>query len=293
LQPPRYIGLAGLGFLGRGIAACLLDHGFHVVAIEPNAAAWQTVPASEHLIRADSPKDLAHCELIIESIIESFPAKQALFVELEQHVAATVPIASNTSSIPITLLQAKRNHPHRFAGMHWCAPAEATRFMEIIRGDQTDDATLDSIAALAKELGKAGAIVQKDIAGFVANRIAYAMYREALHLLEEGVADAATIDLLCRHSLGLWTPICGPFRWIDISGGPALYATAMERIVPTLNNESEVPKTMRRMQQNDDRGTQNGRGFYTYGPGDSDEWQRRLREHALRTWALGEDDPNR
>lgn len=290
MQPPRYIGLAGLGFLGRGIAACLLEHGFHVIALEPAAAAWQTLPASERLIRADSAKDLAHCEFIIESISESFPAKQALFDELERQVAAAIPITSNTSSIPITLLQSQRQHPRRFAGMHWTAPAEATRFMEIIRGDQTDEVTLNRVAALATELGKAPAIVQKDIAGFVANRIAYAMYREAIHLLEAGVADVETIDLLCRHSLGLWTPICGPFRWIDITGGPALYAKAMEQIVPTLNNESEVPAIMRRMQQNDDRGTQNGRGFYAYGPTDGAEWQRLLNKHALRTWALGEEE---
>ncbi len=281
---PRYVGVAGLGFLGRGIAQCLVEHGFHVMGLETSP----TLPSFDRLTIANSARDFAKCELIIETITESFPAKQALFDEIEQHVGPTVPITSNTSSIPITLLQAGRKHPGRFAGMHWAAPAYATRFLEIIRGDHTDDATLQQIAALAIELDKEPAIVQKDIPGFVANRISYAMYREAIHLLEEGVADAETIDTLCRHSLGLWTPLCGPFRWIDITGGPSLYAKAMELIVPTLSNESEVPETMRRMQANEDRGTGNGRGFYQYQPGDAAKWQEKLHNHALKIRDKGE-----
>jgi 3-hydroxybutyryl-CoA dehydrogenase len=166
--------------------------------------------------------------------------------------------------------------------MHWASPAYATRFLEIIRGDHTEEATLQKIMALARELDKEPAIVQKDIPGFVANRIAYAMYREAIHLLEEGVADLETIDLLCRHSLGLWTPLCGPFRWIDITGGPALYATAMENIVPTLSNESDVPRTMQ------DR-RENNRRFYPYDPDIAAEWQAKLHDHAMRVWAIGEE----
>jgi 3-hydroxybutyryl-CoA dehydrogenase len=267
-----------------------LEHGFHVIALEPVEAAWQTVPASQQLTKAQSARDLAPCELIIESISENFPAKRSLFEELEEHVGPSVPIGSNTSSIPITLLQAGRKYPRRFAGMHWTTPAQTTRFMEIIRGDQTDDATIESIAALARELDKEPGIVQKDIAGFVANRIAYAMYREALHLLEEGVADAETIDLLCRNSMGLWAPVCGPFRWIDITGGPALYATAMERITPTLYSDLKISETMRRMQQKDDRGSRNGRGFYTYAEGDDAMWQKKLHEYAMRAWEWGKEE---
>ena len=285
LHPVRYIGLAGLGFLGRGIATCLIEHGLHVIALESNAEALKSAPVSKLLVLAKTAQDLAGCEFVIESVTEDLSTKQILFDELEKFVAPSVPITTNTSAIPITLLQNGRRYPHRFAGMHWAPPAQATRFLEIIRGDLTDDVTLQKVAALAKELGKEPGIVQKDVPGFVANRIAYAMYREALHLLEEGVADAATIDLLCRNSLGLWTPLCGPFRWMDITGGPALYAKGMERIVPTLSNRSSVPDTILQMQANDDRGTQNGRGFFSYEPGDAETWQANLQKQALKFWA--------
>ena len=278
VQTLRYIGLAGLGFLGRGIAKCLVDHGFHVVALDPDATAWQQAAPSERLIRAESARDMTECELVIETITENFRAKQALYDELESQLGSDVPIASNTSGFPITLLQESRRHPQRFAGMHWASPAEATRFLEIVRGDQTDSKTLAQIEALARELGKEPAIVEKDVPGFVANRIAYAMYREALHLLEEGVASVATIDLICRNSLGLWTPVCGPFRWMDVSGGPALYAKVMQTIAPTLSNEAGVPPTMQRTQS-----------FYEDTPSAAAEWRKKLHDQALRLWASDQE----
>jgi 3-hydroxybutyryl-CoA dehydrogenase len=267
----RSIGLAGLGFLGRGIATCLQNHGFHVIALEPKG----DIPASETLTLARSAEQLRDCEFIIESITEDFAAKDALFQQLEQHVGPTVPITSNTSAIPISSLQANRKHPNRFAGMHWAPPAETTRLMEIIRGDQTDDATLQRVVALALELDKEPGIVQKDIAGFVANRLAYALYREALNLLEQGVADVETIDLLCKNSLGLWAPVCGPFRWMDMTGGPALYAKAMEWIIPTLSNQSEVSSTMKKLRET------NGY-FYPHTPETIAGWQKQLNEQASR-----------
>jgi 3-hydroxybutyryl-CoA dehydrogenase len=307
------IGLAGLGFLGRGIATCLLTRGFHVVAFDTVPGAEETlstyieIAAAEIAIftgnadsltgwrqrykHAQSPADLHECGLVIESITEDLTAKKALFELLEEHIGPAVPIASNTSSLPITLLQAGHKHPERFAGMHWSSPAYATRFLEIIRGEQTNTETVDLIVQIATELGKDPAVVRKDVPGFIANRVAYAMYREALHLLETGVGDAETIDRACRNSLGLWTALCGPFRWMDISGGPALYGKAMESIIPDLSNESQVPATMQRMQEDDNRGALNGRGFYNYAPGSAAEWQAALYEHAWKIEELRDEDP--
>ncbi len=267
----RYIGVAGLGFLGRGIAVCLQNHGFHVIALEPRGE----IVSSPTLTVARGAGDLRDCEFIIETITEDFAAKNALFDELEKYVGPDVPMTSNTSAIPISRLQANRKYPHRFAGMHWAPPAETTRLMEIIRGDQTDDATIQRIVRLARELEKEPGIVKKDIAGFVANRLAYAMYREAIHMLEEGVADLETIDLLSKNSLGLWASVCGPFRWMDMTGGPALYAKAMEWIVPTLSNQSEVPETMKKMRQT------NGY-FYEHTPEIVADWQTKLDVQAVR-----------
>jgi 3-hydroxybutyryl-CoA dehydrogenase len=304
MNEAQEVGVAGLGFLGRGITTCLLAHGFRVVAFDPDPAAEaplrpyiETAAAEmsaagrdaswlasweKRFTLARSLTEFGGCALIIESITEDMAAKQALFDGLEKQVGATVPITSNTSSLPITLLQAPRQRPERFAGMHWASPAYATRFLEIIQGEQTNAATIDLVAGIAAKLGKDPAIVRKDVPGFIANRIAYAMYREAISLLESGVADIETIDAVCRNSLSLWTGLCGPFRWMDISGGPSLYAKAMEAIVPALCNDGHVPETMRRLQAEGARGSMNGRGFYTYGPDAAAHWQAALYEHVWK-----------
>jgi 3-hydroxybutyryl-CoA dehydrogenase len=223
---------------------------------------------------------LAGCGLVIESVFEDLAVKQAVFDEIERVVDAECVIASNTSAIPISVLQQTRHHRERFAGMHWAVPAHSTRFLELIRGDSTSDETMRRLEAVSRRLGKDPSVCHKDIPGFIVNRIAYAMYREALNLVELGVADVETIDRSLRNTLGLWAASCGPFRWIDLTGGPALYARAMERIFPTLRNDSTIPPLLAALIAPGTGGATDGRSFYTYAPGEMDEWQDRQRRHA-------------
>ena len=113
--------------------------------------------------------------------------------------------------------------------MHWAEPAYATRFLEIIQGEHSSEMVLKATMDLCRAVGKDPCIVRQDLPGFIANRLGYAMYREAAYLLERGVADVETIDGAFRNACGLWATFCGPFRWIDITGGPALYAKVMTR----------------------------------------------------------------
>jgi len=303
------VALVGLGFMGRGIAACLLERGFQVVAVarteEEHAAA---LPVIEQMIgelveRGHSPRELlgewrarlvqttawesiVPCRFVIESVFEDLSVKQAAFDEIERVVADDAVIASNTSAIPISVLQMARRRPDRFVGMHWAVPAHSTRFLELIRGESTSDETICRTEELARRLGKDPAICQKDVPGFIVNRIAYAMYREALHLVEQGIADVETIDRSLRNTLGLWAAACGPFRWIDLSGGPALYATAMERVLPTLSGAATVPTPLADLRKQDARGILNGRGFYEYTEEETAAWQDRQRRHVwmIKEW---------
>jgi 3-hydroxybutyryl-CoA dehydrogenase len=300
---PALIGVAGLGLLGRGIAASLLAHGFEVVAFttgadtHERARAYISIAIGEMIQRASLPAtlatswpdryreaaclaDFAPCGFVIESVVEDLTIKRQVFDEIEAVLGAAVPIASNTSALPITLLQQGRLHPERFLGMHWAEPAYATRFLELIRGRHTSDAALGHANALALALGKQPGIVSRDVPGFIVNRLGYALYREALNLLETGVADAATIDRSFRNACGLWASLCGPLRWIDITGGPAVYARAMQPVMPTLSNTPELPPTLAAMRDHDDRGVLNGRGFYHYEPGDAAHWEKLLHERA-------------
>ena len=237
------VGVVGLGLLGRGIATCFLNHGFQVVGVDRNPE-----PQAQHASFTQTADfaALADCKLVVESVTEDIATKDEVLAQIEAVVSADAIIASNTSAIPISALQIKRAHPGRFVGMHWAEPAHITRFLELIRGEQTSDATLAATEAMARRLGKDPHVCRKDVPGFIVNRIGYAMYREALHLLDTGVADAETIDRAMRNALGLWATVCGPFRWMDITGGPQLYAKAMAPVLPTLCNATEPSPTMQR-----------------------------------------------
>lgn len=304
----RTIGVAGLGLLGRGIAACLLGHGFRVIAFTRQESTHSEArkyigralddlvqragfPASlaqewpERFAPVRSCEPLAECEFLIESVLEDIAAKHELYDQLESLLGPTVPIASNTSALPISRLQQGRRHPERFLGMHWAEPAHATRFMEIVRGEQTSDATLQAAVSLARAIGKEPSLVLKDVPAFIVNRMGYAMYREAMNLLEMGVADVETIDRSCRNALGLWATMCGPFRWMDLTGGPALYAKAIAGVLPTLSNATQLTGRMQELADADARGIANGRGFYEYTEEEAHRWEELFREHA---WTVRE-----
>jgi 3-hydroxybutyryl-CoA dehydrogenase len=297
------IGVAGLGLLGRGIAACFLGHGFRVVAFTRRRSTHDE--ARQYIARAirdlvdeagfpaslvdewprrftavDSCEAFAGCDFVVESVVEDVAAKRQMFEELEAVVRPEVPIASNTSALPVTGLQEGRKHPERFLGMHWAEPAHVTRFMELVRGEKTSDAVLRAAAELARAIGKEPSLVEKDVPAFIVNRLGYALYREALNLLELGVADVETIDRSCRNALGLWATLCGPFRWIDLTGGPTLYARAIKGVLPSLSNATELTERMKQLARSDARGIANGRGFYEYTEEEAARWEDLFRRHA-------------
>lgn len=307
------IGVVGLGLLGRGITACLLERGFDVVAVVPTTAEHAAaLPIIEQLLgelveHGVAPQELlvqwrsqlvqvtqweplADCGFVIESVNEDLALKQSVFAEIERVIATDAVIASNTSAIPISVLQQRRKHPQRFVGMHWAEPAHATRFLELIRGKATSDATMIRAAELGHRLGKDPTICQQDVPGFIVNRIAYAMYREALHLVETGVADVETIDRSLRNTLGLWAASCGPFRWIDLTGGPALYGLAMQHVSAGLRGDKTppepLPESLAELVKQDARGISNGHGFYEYTPEEASTWEERQRRHAwlVKEW---------
>jgi 3-hydroxybutyryl-CoA dehydrogenase len=302
---PEQIGIVGLGLLGRGIAACFLGNGFQVVAMDHNEdqhaeAREQIAAMMRELIKlggfdprlvdewqtrytgVTSLEKLKGCTFVVESVTEDVATKEAVFDSLESLLPPTTVIATNTSAIPISQLQQHRKIPARFVGMHWAEPAHATRFLELIRGEKTSDETLQAAATMGRRLGKEPCICQRDIPGFIVNRIGYAMYREALNLLQSGVADAASIDCAMRNALGLWASICGPLRWVDITGGPELYERAMRHVFPTLSNSTEVPAVMQQLAKEGARGITNGRGFYTYSEAEAHRWEELYRQHAWR-----------
>ena len=309
----RCVGVVGLGLLGRGITACLLAAGLDVVVYDRDQAMQEEIlsymqsvmeeiaehrPASS--VHCDNWRERFHwasgldefegCDVIIESVSEVLVVKRELLLQMEEIVGAEVPLASNTSALPITELQRGLAHPERVLGMHWAEPAFATRFLELIGGEQTSSLVLKDLDGFARSLGKEPSVVT-DLPGFIVNRLGYAMYREAMHLLETGVADAATIDRSYRNAAGLWASFCGPFRWIDITGGAALYARAMQRVMPDLAVGQEVPAALRAQAERDGAATAAGSnhavtGFYGETEAQKQIWLELLHRQAWEIEAL-------
>lgn len=302
---PQNVGVVGLGLLGRGIAATLVANGIRTTAYDQLSAAsehahdhirialgeivehgWTSKQRAESNLKlltiVDDINEVSSCDFIIESIVEDLSDKLKLFDTLESLIPIETVIGSNTSALPITSLQRGRAYPGRFVGMHWGEPCHISRFQELIRGELTTDAALAAAMELSLACGKEPSLVQKDVPGFVSNRLMYAMLREALHLLETGVADAETIDRSFRNDMGFWATIAGPFRWMDLTGIPA-YASVMKNLFPDLANTKELPRSMQHMLDNDAKGVSNLKGFYEYDEDSAREWTKRWTEF---TWQI-------
>ena len=289
------VGIVGLGLMGRGIAACLLSHGLRVVGfnrtreraekargflaeameeivqrrVVPRArvADWE-----DRFVLARSYACLSDCPFVIESVKEDMALKRRLYREIEACVATDAVIASNTSSFPLTMLQADALHPERFVVMHWSEPAWITRFMEIVRNEKTSDDAVERTRQLGLMCDKQPSFLNFDIRGFITNRLMYAFIREACYLADLGVADVATIDRSFRNDVGWWATLAGPFRWMDLTGIEA-YGLVMEGLLPELSSQKELPEIMKRMMAQKARGTANQKGFYPYTKESAAAWE--------------------
>jgi len=289
------VGVIGLGLMGRGIAASLAANGICVLAYDRAASqARKCIPHIQHAIDelverrivrpaavrdwknrfaiASSMKSLADCRFVIESVNEDLKLKRKVYDQLEAAVPESAVIGSNTSSLPITVLQTGRKHPSRFIGMHWGEPAHVMRYLEIIPGDRTSAETVKLTRSVAERCGKEPTVLRKDIQGFLSNRMMYAMLREAFYLVESGVADIETVDRSFRNDIGWWATIAGPFRWMDLTGIPA-YAAVMEGLLPKLSNSRRVPALMRKMVKDGALGISNRKGFYAYDRASAKQWE--------------------
>jgi 3-hydroxybutyryl-CoA dehydrogenase len=182
-------------------------------------------------------------DLVIETISEDVDAKRALYASIEGWVAPSCVIATNTSSLRIADLARDLAHPGRFAGLHYLKPAHLTAVVEVIPGPRTDTATTDFLRDLAEQMGKAPLVVRRDVPGFIWNRIQFAVLRECLHMLEQGVATAEDIDAAMSDGLAPRWTAAGPLATADL-GGLATFSRICTQLFPHLATETSAPAAM-------------------------------------------------
>jgi len=181
-------------------------------------------------------------------------------------------MASNTSAIPISILQKLTTRPERFFGLHWAEPSHTTRFLEVICGELSDIEKGEYLYELSHLWGKEPTLVRKDIRGFIGNRLMYAMYREAFYLVENGYATVEDVDRACRNNTGYWMTLVGVFGWMDLTG-VAAYHNVIKDLFPTLCNSTEMPKLIDDIVKAGGKGVSNGHGFYNYTPEEAKLWE--------------------
>jgi 3-hydroxybutyryl-CoA dehydrogenase len=287
-------GIVGLGLMGSSIATCLLIAGHPVVGLEPLEdgrdagekrihdhlnVAWEKglIPEKpafylQNLLITSDYDQLHGVHLIIENVKEDIVIKQAVFAKIDAVVSGTTLITSNTSAIPISDLQEFVSNPSRFFGLHWMQPAHTTRFLEVICGKKSDQALANYLYDLGALWEKETVLVKKDIRGFIGNRLMYAMYREAMYLVEEEYASVEDVDRACRNVAGYFLPMVGVFRWMDLTGIGA-YRTVMKDLFPILSNAQAPGELINKIVDEGGNGVFNGKGFYNYTDAESKLWQ--------------------
>jgi len=293
------VGVVGLGLMGCSITTCLLMAQHRVVGIAAMATDMDKAQSriKHHLLKSQEegltkmePEHyldklmltedylkLEGCSLVIECTIEDIIIKKKVYEKIESVISSNALLTSNTSAIPISILQNHTKNPERFFGLHWAEPSHTTRFLEIICGDKSDIGKGEYIYELSHHWAKEPTLVRKDIRGFITNRLMYSMYREACYLVEQGYATIEDVDRACRNNPGYWMTFVGVFRWMDLTGVKA-YHTVMKDLLPDLSHGTEVPKLIDDVVEAGGNGVSNAKGFYHYSNDEAQLWEEAFRE---------------
>ena len=260
--------VVGLGTMGPGIAQTLARAGMEVIAFDVSED--QRKKAGEGLTMANNVLNalgvpekgkipvkiagsmqecLANATLVVETVPEKLEIKASVFKEIDKLVDKKCIIASNTSGIPITKLQENVSAPERVVGMHWSNPPHIIPMIEVIAGDKTSQATVTWMVDQIKALGLLPVVVQKDVPGFVENRILYALLRECVDLVEKGVIDAEGLDTCVSWGIGYKLSVIGPMALLDMAGLD-IYNAVGSYLNADLNNRADVaPYVTERIKQ--------------------------------------------
>ncbi|MGE3797360.1 MAG: 3-hydroxyacyl-CoA dehydrogenase NAD-binding domain-containing protein [Thermomicrobiales bacterium] len=213
----------------------------------------------------DQAGAVANADYIVESVPERLEIKKSVFTELAEQAREDAILGSNTSGIPITTLQDGLKNPGRVIGMHWSNPPHLIPVIEVIKGAETDQATVDTTVQVIESIGMVPGIVDKDIPGFVENRILYAIMREALHLLDEGVASAEDIDKITKWGIGYKLAVIGPLELLDVAGLD-IYTAVASYLNKDLSNNTGISSTVTSKVEEGKLGLKTQGGLFEYTP---------------------------
>lgn len=286
--------VAGSGQMGPGIAYTLASVGCDTklyartaASVEKGMSAYFTLLdllASEGIIeknQADAARQkvsgtsdlgaaVGNADLVIESIPENLSLKQEFFSRIESACPAQAILSSNTSGLPATSLAENLDHPERFAVTHFWNPPHLVPLVEVVKGELTSRETVDTLYDMLLRAGKKPVKVLKDTPGQLGNRLLQALVREAVHIVEEGIASVEDVDIAVKNGLGRRFPVYGPLEHNDVVGLDTLYAI-QSYIFSALCNDIKPSSMLTEMHEKGEIGVKAGKGFYDWNIRDSKE----------------------
>lgn len=290
----KQISVIGAGLMGHGIAQVFALAGHIVRVYDPEYKALATlrerieknlkdlnqdVSAASRVFPVE---DLGECvtgaDVIFEAGPENLAFKQKLFAQLELMAPAHALLASNTSVIPITDIMKEVKTGNRAMGTHWWNPPYLVPLVEVIKTPQTDPKLAQDMFDLLATVGKTPAMVEKDVPGFIGNRLQHALWREAISLVASGVCDAETVDTVVKASFGRRLPVIGPLENADLVG-IELTLAIHETVLPSIDHTPGPSPYLQRLIKAGRLGMKSGEGFRTWTPEQQDELRAKVLSH--------------
>ncbi len=276
----QQIAVIGAGLMGHGIALTHARAGHDVRITDPSEEMLSSVPdriaeslkalgadegdIAETLMRvtlsggtADAVEGAA---FVFEAAPEKLPLKQAILADIEAHAPDDAVLASNTSVIPITKIMQGLKHRERALGTHWWNPPHMIPLVEVIKTEWTDDDVARSTVDLLRQVGKEPVIVEKDVPGFIGNRLQHALWREAISLVENGVCDAEAVDTVIKSSFGRRLAVLGPLENADLVGID-LTLDIHENVLFDLESRKGPSPYLKQLVADERLGMKSGQGF--------------------------------
>ncbi len=275
------IAVIGAGLMGHGIAQVFAVIGHEVAIHDPFPEVLARVPErvranleSLGLDQSSVERISLHgtiksaiekADIVFEAAPENLAVKQDLFAKLSASTQAGCILASNTSVIPIGEIAARAGDPGRILGTHWWNPPYLIPLVEVVQAPRTESVYIEKCINLLRRAGKIAVHVKRDVPGFVGNRLQHALWREAISIVETGICDAETVDLVVKNSFGMRLPVLGPLENADLVGLDLTLAIH-DVILRHLEASPEPSPLLARYAGQHRLGMKTGRGFYEWTP---------------------------
>lgn len=296
MSTKEHIAVVGAGLMGHGIAQVFAVAGHHVTVYDRDAVALMQlreriarnlaelgldVQAQQRVFPVEELGEcVAGADIVIEAGPEDLAIKQKLFAQLELLAPRHALLASNTSVIPITRIIESMRTPQRVMGTHWWNPPFLVPLVEVIKAPATDPQAARRMFDLLAAAGKTPAMVEKDVAGFIGNRLQHALWREAVALVEAGVCSAETVDTVVKASFGRRLPVLGPLENADLVGTDLTLAIH-RTVLPEIDRRAEPSPYLEQLVRSGRLGMKSGQGFRSWTPEEQASLRARVTRHLL------------